>query len=277
MMKFASLGYAVPRQGVEALAQLSERALRDFIGSSQGHPFGHWRTRMVALRSKLARYKKLFDGGLISEDIFFRQLRDSEAELMRVLTSVVNAEVVTADVDESDLATRTALERQFRTALREVSEARSRVVFVSYRRDDSAYIADRVAQHLRSRLGEGSVFRDTHSLEYGDEFAARIEDALSRTRVCLVLIGRRWRGILPDGSTRISQVDDFVRREVRAALGRRITVVPVLIEGVRVEEIVDLPPDVVGIRARQSITLRPDPDFDRDMERLMSFVVRRLF
>jgi hypothetical protein len=89
---------------------------------------------------------------------------------------------------------------------------------LSRRRDDSVYIADRVDQHLRSRFGPEAIFRDTRSIDYGDEFAPKIDDVLARTRVCLLIIGGRWRGQLPDGHSRIGQLDDWVRREVGSAL-----------------------------------------------------------
>jgi hypothetical protein len=63
---------------------------------------------------------------------------------------------------------------------------------------------------------------------------------------------------------------------VRSALDRRITVVPVLTEGVRFEELRNLPDSIAGIRGKLALTLRPDPDFAMDMVRLTSFVARRI-
>jgi hypothetical protein len=91
-----------------------------------------------------------------------------------------------------------------------------------------------------------------------------------------VLIGQRWRGVQTDGSSRISMLDDFVRREVRQALERRITTIPVLIEGVGIHELQDLPAELALIRSRNAHLLRPDPDFGHDMERLTSFILKRL-
>jgi hypothetical protein len=52
--------------------------------------------------------------------------------------------------------------------------------------------------------------------------------------------------------------------------------VPVLTEGVGLDELRELPDSIAGIRTKQAFTLRPDPDFAIDMERLTSFVARRL-
>jgi hypothetical protein len=51
-------------------------------------------------------------------------------------------------------------------------------------------------------------------------------------------------------------------------------VIPLLTEGVRFEELHELPEDISGIRTRNAIMLRPDPDFIVDMRGLTSFVAR---
>lgn len=261
---------AVPQQGLDVLAHLAERALRNFLAATQCVGLLPVKTRIVVLRSKLTRYRKLFEGGLVDEAVYFRVLRDCGKELIEILEGVGSRGTRTKS---AELA---GLEAEIAAALRHVREIRLRKVFISYRRDDSAYIVDRIAQHLRSRLGQEAVFRDSHSIAPGDDFARRIDAALADSRVCLVVIGRRWQGALPDGSSRIDKVDDFVRYEVGSALARSITTVPVLTEGLQTHELEDLPPDLRGIRTRNALVLRPDPDFDHDMERLTSFVIRRL-
>ena len=220
----------------------------------------------MILRSRLARNRKLFEAGLLREEFYFTEARTAGQELLGLMS----------DVGAVGDGTHESLGNEIATRLTETLAAQANIVFISYRRDDLVYIADRVDQHLRSRLGSDAIFRDTRSIDYGDELDRKIDGVLARTRVCLVIIGRRWRGQLPDGRSRIDQLDDWVRREVRAALDRRITVVPVLTEGVRSEELNDLPMNIAGIRTRQAFMLRPDPDFAVDMERLTSFVARRL-
>jgi hypothetical protein len=262
-MELAEVNRTIPFQSIEALARLSESAIRDSMGSTTGTALGQAKTRIVMLRSQLARNRKLFEAGRLREEFYFSQVRAAGQELLRL----------TNDIGAGSHAN---LGRQISTLLAETLAAQANVVFISYRRDDSVYIADRVDQHLRSRLGNEAIFRDTRSIDYGDELTRKIESVLARTRVCLVIIGKRWRGPLLDGRSRIDQLDDWVRREVRLALDRHITVVPVLTEGVRSEELNDLPANIAGIRTINAFMLRPDPDFAGDMERLTSFVARRL-
>lgn len=254
------------QQGLDLLARLSEDALRAAMVDRPSPEFSSNRQRVVLLRSRLSRYRKLFEGGLIGESEYFGELRKCEAELGGIIASVAGA-------DDRELS---GLRSGLQDAVLRARELPAYKVFISYRRDDSAYVSDRIADHLARCLGTEAVFRDTQSIELGDDFALRIDEALARTRVCLVVIGQRWRGRLAGGGSRIDQLDDFVRREVAAALGRRITTVPVLVEGLRLDEMSDLPAELAGIRARNALTLRPDPHFRTDMERLTSFVLRRL-
>lgn len=270
-MNLALNEFSIPQQGIEALAQLSERAIRDFISSRPSPGLASAKRQIVLVRSKLARYKKLFDGNVIGEVEYFNELRNSESELAQALTRIKNPD---ASLGQGPSVSR--LQQDIGDALADVQAARTRRVFISYRRDDSAYIAGSLANYLGERLGPSAVFRDTDSIEPGDDFTKRIDDALSQTRVCLVLIGKRWLGEQADGTTRIHLSDDFVRREVSAALARRITVIPLLIENMRVEQLTDLPSDIAGIRKRNAMPLRPDPDFDHDAARLTSFLIRRL-
>jgi hypothetical protein len=264
-MELAGIEGSVPFQSIEFLARLSETAIRDSLTVPTGNSLGHAKTRVVTLRSRLVRSRKLFEAGLLREEDYFAEVGLAERELLSLLGEV-----------GAEPSSPAGLRQKIASLLRETRAARANVVFISYRRDDSAYIVDRVDQHLRSRFGTESIFRDFRSIDYGNEFAQKIEDVLSRTRVCLVIIGRRWCGQMSNGQPRINQLDDWVRREVRSALDRRITVVPVLTEGVRLEELCDLPDSIAGIRVKQALTLRPDPDFAIDMERLTSFVARRI-
>jgi hypothetical protein len=64
--------------------------------------------------------------------------------------------------------------------------------FLSYRREDSAGHAGRLADHLLDRFGTGSVFMDVESIEAGADFSAEIQGAISGSEAVLVMIGPRW-------------------------------------------------------------------------------------
>jgi hypothetical protein len=62
---------------------------------------------------------------------------------------------------------------------------------------------------------------------------------------------------------------DFVRLEIEAALKRQIPVIPVLVEGASIPAVDRLPISLQGLSYRNGIVVRPDPDFHRDMDRLI--------
>jgi TIR domain len=112
------------------------------------------------------------------------------------------------------------------------TESGTRRVFLSYRREDPAGHAGRLADHPLDRFGTGSVFMDVESIEAGADFAQAIERAISESAAVLVVIGPGWLDAAnPSGSRRLDDSSDFVRREVEAALASDVHVIPVLVGG----------------------------------------------
>lgn len=66
----------------------------------------------------------------------------------------------------------------------------------------------------------------------------------------------------------IDDPNDFVHIEIRAALDRDVPVIPVLVEGVKMARDRDLPESLRAVAFRNAISVRSDPDFHNDMERL---------
>ena len=92
-------------------------------------------------------------------------------------------------------------------------------VFLSYRRDDTAGRAGRIADVFTARYGARNVFQDVDAASPGLDFAERVDAAIVDSDVMLVVIGRGWLSSAgADGGRRIDRPDDFVRREVSAAL-----------------------------------------------------------
>src|SRR3712207_4985638 len=111
---------------------------------------------------------------------------------------------------------------------------RSGRIFISYRREETAYPAGWLFDRLIAHFGEGSVFKDVDSIEFGDDFAAAIATAVASCDVLLALIGEHWATITDEhGHRRLDQPDDFVRREIEAALTRDVRVIPILIDRAR--------------------------------------------
>jgi len=127
-------------------------------------------------------------------------------------------------------------------------------VFICYRRDDSAGHALHLFYYLREHVRGERVFLDT-GIEAGDEFAQKIERELASCEIFIALIGKRWLTMQGDAGRRLDDPGDFVRMEIAAALGRGITVVPVLVDGAHMPLGKDLPEDISGLLAHQGIEL----------------------
>ena len=65
-------------------------------------------------------------------------------------------------------------------------------IFISYRREETAYPAgwlfDRLAQHF----GPAQIFKDVDSIQLGDDFVQVINSAVGSCDVLLALIGDQW-------------------------------------------------------------------------------------
>ena len=110
-------------------------------------------------------------------------------------------------------------------------------IFISYRREDTAWPADRLSGQLEEHFGQDQVFRDVQSIQPGDNFVETITTALEGCAVLccavlLALIGKQWLKITgEDGRRRLENPGDIVRLEIQEALARGIRVIPVLIDG----------------------------------------------
>src|SRR5215213_4899040 len=107
-------------------------------------------------------------------------------------------------------------------------------IFLSYRRDESAYPAGWLYDRLANRYGGGQVFKDVDSIRLGDDFVEVITRAVGSCDVLLALIGDEWLTITDEhGRRRLDDPGDFVRLEIEAALARNVRVIPVLVDGAR--------------------------------------------
>ncbi|HEU0303505.1 MAG TPA: toll/interleukin-1 receptor domain-containing protein [Gaiellaceae bacterium] len=155
------------------------------------------------------------------------------------------------------------------------SERRGRV-FISYRRQETAYPAGWLFDQLAARFGPDQVFKDVDSIELGDDFVEVIEDAVGACDVLLALIGPQWLTITGDGGKpRIEDPDDFVRLEIEAALARDVLVVPVLVDGASMPRADELPPSLAPLSHRQALELSP-ARFHADTSRLLDMLERTL-
>ena len=143
-------------------------------------------------------------------------------------------------------------------------------IFISYRREDAAGPAHRLYERLADRFSAASVFIDVETLEVGDEFGQVIEEKVGFCDALVAVIGPRWLDAVDGtGRRRLDDPDDWVRREIAAALDAGTKVLPVLVDGARLPERRALPAAVARLADHQVLDLRTDR-FDRDADRLIA-------
>jgi hypothetical protein len=143
-------------------------------------------------------------------------------------------------------------------------------IFISYRRGDSRHITDHIYDRLVTAFGKAAIFKDVDSIPLGSDFRTVLEEAVSRSHILLAVIGSQWISIPGnDGRPRIQDPNDFVRIEIETALKRGIPIVPVMVDGASIPGMNELPPSLREIAFRHGTVVRPDPDFHRDVDRLI--------
>ena len=149
-------------------------------------------------------------------------------------------------------------------------------IFISYRRDDTAYAAGWLFDRLVDEFGPEQVFKDMDSIALGDDFVDAITAAVSSTDVLLALIGDKWLGMVDEhGERRLDDPDDFVRLEIEAALERDVRVIPILVEGARMPRSEELPRSVAALARRQALELTSSR-FSSDTRTLLSVLEKTL-
>jgi TIR domain len=150
-----------------------------------------------------------------------------------------------------------------------IPPAASGRIFISYRREETAYPAGWLYDRLADHYGGEQVFKDVDSIRLGDDFVEVIASAVGYCDVLLVLIGEEWLTITDaHGRRRLDDPRDFVRLEIEAALTREIRVIPILVDDARLPRADELPDSLAKLVRRQALELSP-ARFDYDLSRLL--------
>lgn len=131
-------------------------------------------------------------------------------------------------------------------------------IFVSYRRDDSRDVAGRLVDRLRQVYSEDQLFLDIDGIPAGTNFEAVLDERLKACDVLVAVIGPHWLSAQDAvGARRLDLPEDYVRREIAAALERDdVRVIPLLVSGAAMPRAADLPEDLRRLATRQSFQLR---------------------
>ena len=145
-------------------------------------------------------------------------------------------------------------------------------IFIGYRRDDTADASGRVFDRLYQAFGAGQVFKDVDNLPVGVDFGQHILTILPRCRVFMAMIGPRWIDAADEtGGRRLDSPEDWVRIEIETALATDgLQVVPVLINGAPMPRADQLPESLRELIRLNAAIVRRDPDFHKDMDKLIN-------
>jgi hypothetical protein len=126
-------------------------------------------------------------------------------------------------------------------------------IFISYRQQDAKPWAILLCKELAGVFGDERVFLDKDTLHAGN-WRAQILEALGKSGVVLVVMGRRWLTITDgSGRQRLNCPEDVHRQEIAFALSHKdVTVIPVLVDGAEMPRAEDLPIDIRSLTDQQS-------------------------
>lgn len=129
-------------------------------------------------------------------------------------------------------------------------------IFISYRRDDTEWVAGRLHDALRDPFRPNRVFRDRDTIPFGADFWHVIEQYVDKCDAFIILIGERWLNICDEsGIERLTDPEDIVHKEVAAALRSGKPVFPVLVGRARMPRAYELPTSLEALAARSGLEL----------------------
>jgi CHASE2 domain-containing sensor protein len=178
------------------------------------------------------------------------------------------------------IAVESLLERRKRLSLETLLQdflrpARS-AFFVSYRRDQSSFVARSLRAALAARFGEASVFMDETAISPGQQWPREIQEAILGCRAMLVIIGPYWLEARDQasGTRRLDDPEDWVRREVEGGLARpEVAVIPVLVDGAAMPAATDWPPGLRSLSDRNAFVLT-GVNLEREVDALIDGIRR---
>ena len=145
---------------------------------------------------------------------------------------------------------------------------KKRSIFISYRHEEAAAFAGRLAADLHRDGYKRFIDVDIHAAE---KWREKIEQALTNCAVLLAVMGRDWLEVKDTHGRRLDDPDDVVRFEIEAALQRDVPVIPVLIDNTETPKRSDLPTSLGAAVDREAVSVRNNR-FEEDYRDLKSAI-----
>jgi len=145
-------------------------------------------------------------------------------------------------------------------------------IFLSYRRDDSVS----ETRNIRDALEHSghNVFMDKTSIELGKKWPDEIRMALENSEIVIAIIGNKWlTANNPDGRRRIDGENDWVRLELKTALQKNKTIIPILINWATMPSLESLPDDLKELSNCQALHCSED-NWENNIKTLLSMLAQ---
>ena len=127
---------------------------------------------------------------------------------------------------------------------------------------------------MSSSWGDVDVFLDQYRIQPGEVFPWTIQQAAVHAKAMVVLVGPKWLTLADShGNRRLDYENDYVRREVVAALDRGTLVVPILLPGASIPDRYSLPTEMQSLLEVQFYELS-HRHWREDTGRLKSYLER---
>jgi len=130
-------------------------------------------------------------------------------------------------------------------------------IFLSYRREDTGWLAHALFARLEMAFPSGSLFMDVAGgIGAGQDFVRVLEEQVGACDAMLVLIGPDWLTVTDEsGRRRLDNPHDFVHVEIESALQLGKHVIPVLVQKIKMPSADALPEPLKPLVRRNAVGL----------------------
>jgi hypothetical protein len=144
-------------------------------------------------------------------------------------------------------------------------------IFISYRRFDAGWVAGRLQTELADHFGSKRVFSDVTHLRGGDVWRQTIDTTIAHAKVGIVVIGKDWLTAPgADGSARLLDDTDVVRREIRTLLDGKKRIIVVVADALAPNA--DALPDDLKLLAEIHAITVTHRDWTTDFQKVLAAV-----